>query len=77
MSKHDPAYPQPYIPGAINGGYRHSGITIRQEFVKAAMLGLLSNDYCSEMCVADIADEAVEMADAVIKRMEETEKANG
>jgi len=50
------------------------GLTIRAEFAKSAMMGLMANVPFTDRTCKEIADWSVEQADALIARLNEDEK---
>lgn len=60
-----PAYPQPYIPAA-RGVIRETGMSRREEFIKAAMQGLIASDDKGGMGPETVAEHAAKYADATL-----------
>lgn len=68
----DPAYPLAFNPQ--KGDYWNEGLTKREDFAKAAMVGILSN-WCSDTGYDRnwIAGESARLADALISALNEVQ----
>ena len=70
--KDEQAYPVPGPTVTANGEvcYASNGLTIREEFIKAAMQGLCAASATDGAAIVDVARSAIAMADATIEAME-------
>lgn len=66
-----PAFPSA-IPDIYGTPIPYHGLTIRQEFAKAAMQGILANDCAGGFTYDQIAVQARMHADALISELEKT-----
>lgn len=64
----------PDSPAFPTGSSMDKGLTIRAEFAKSAMMGLMANVPFTDRTCKEIADWSVEQADALIARLNEDEK---
>jgi hypothetical protein len=71
----DPVYPEPVKPTDTYGNVRYPGMNIRTHIIIEAMKGLLSNPNTSSgENGKTIACKAIDMADILIKQMNEKSK---
>ena len=66
----EPAFPAEEVHGdGVQQVKRHLGLTVREEFIKAAMEGLLAAPNTG-LTYAQVAENAIRQADTVIEAMQ-------